>query len=129
MAEPGFDRTDRVSQKLQEILARVILNDMRDPRLQGVEITDVDISPDLRQAQVYWVVIQTDETSDEERERAEEGLEHAKGYLKREVGDRLDTKYTPDLDFRFDESLERGRRIEELLSDESDASDEGDESP
>jgi len=120
MAEPGFDRTDRVSQKLQEILARLILKEMRDPRLQGVEITDVDISPDLREAQVYWVIIQADEPSEADRERAEEGLEHAEGYLKREVGDRLDTKYTPDLEFRFDESLERGRRIEELLSDEDD---------
>lgn len=117
MAEPGFDRTDRVSQKLQEILARVILNDIRDPRLRGVEITDVDISPDLRQAQVYWVVIQKEKNDDREEE-AREGLEHAKGYLKRQVGDRLDTKYTPELDFRYDESLERGRRIDELLSEE-----------
>ncbi len=116
MANRDFDRTDRVSQKLQEILAKLLLREMRDPRLQGMEITDVEISPDLKHAQVYWVLI---ERSDEEgrREEAEEGLENAVGYLKREVGERLDTKYTPDLDFRYDESIERGRRIESLLDD------------
>jgi len=119
MTEPEFDRTDRVGQKLQEILARVVLNEIRDPRLRGIEITDVDVSPDLRQAQVYWVVIQKEE-DERRREEAAEGLEHARGYLKRQVGERLETKYTPELDFRYDESLERGRRIEELLSDEDD---------
>lgn len=116
MANRDFDRTDRVSQKLQEILAKLLLREIRDPRLQGMEITDVDISPDLKHAQVYWVLI---ERSDEEgrQEAAEEGLENAVGYLKREVGERLDTKYTPDLDFRYDESIERGRRIESLLDE------------
>lgn len=118
MAERDWDRTDRVSQKLQEILAKVILREIRDPRLEGVEITDVEVSPDLRQAQVYWVVIE--QKGEGGREEAEEGLEGAKGFLKDKVGDRLDTKYTPELDFRFDESIERGRRIEELLSEESD---------
>ncbi|MFB6350555.1 MAG: 30S ribosome-binding factor RbfA [Bradymonadaceae bacterium] len=117
----GFDRTDRVSQKLHETLAKLVLNEIRDPRLQGLEITDVDISPDLKHAQVYWVLIQ--EADERKKREATEGLEKAKGYLKREVGGRLDTKYTPDLDFRYDESLERGRRIEELL-DEADTGDE-----
>ena len=115
MANQGFDRTDRVSQKLHEILAKLLLNEMRDPRLQGMEITDVEVSPDIKHAQVYWVLIQ--EADDRQLREAGEGLEKAKGYLKREVGKRLDTKYTPDLDFRYDESLERGRRIEELLAE------------
>lgn len=121
MANQDFDRTDRVSQKLHEILAKLVLNEIRDPRLQGLEITDVDISPDLKHAQVYWVLIQ--DSGKAQRREAVEGLEQAKGFLKREVGSRLDTKYTPDLDFRYDESLERGRRIEELL-DEADTGDD-----
>lgn len=124
MAKQDFDRTDRVSQKLHEILAKLILNEIRDPRLQGLEITDVDVSPDLKHAQVYWVLIQ--EAGESARREAVEGLEQAKGYLKREVGGRLDTKYTPDLDFRYDESLERGRRIEELL-DEADTGEVSDD--
>lgn len=126
----GYERTDRVSQKLQEILARLLLTEVRDPRVQGLEITDAEVSPDLHQAQIYWVRIQ--ESTDAELKRAAEGLEQAKGYLKRELGKRLDTKYTPDLDFRYDETLERARRIENLLEDvdageadeESDGSDE-----
>ncbi len=115
MAKRDYDRTDRVSQKLHEILAKLLLKEIRDPRLQGMEITDVEISPDLKHAQVYWVLIE--KSGEADREGAEEGLAHAKGFLKREVGNRLDTKYTPDLDFRFDESLERGRRVEELLAE------------
>ena len=111
----GYERTDRVSQKLQEILARLLLTEVRDPRVQGLEITDAEVSPDLHQAQVYWVRIQ--ESTEADLKRAGEGLEQAKGYLKRELGKRLDTKYTPDLDFRYDETLERARRIENLLED------------
>lgn len=121
MSNRGYERTDRVSQKLQEILARLLLSEVRDPRVQGIEITDVEVSPDLKHSQIYWVLIQESDESD--RREAEEGLEHAKGFLKREVGQRLDTKYTPDLDFRYDETLERARRIEELL-DEANTSDE-----
>ena len=115
MSDQSYDRTDRVSQKLHEILARLLLREVRDPRVQGVEVTDVEVTPDLKHARVFWVLIQESEESD--RREANEGLEAAKGYLQREIGGKLDTKYTPELDFRFDESIERGRRIEELLED------------
>lgn len=121
MAERGYDRTDRVSQKLHEILARLLLEEVRDPRVRNVEITDVEVSPDLRHAQVFWVVIERE--GEDGRAEAGEGLQTAKGFLKREIGERLETKFTPELDFRFDDSLERGRRIDELLEDVSGESD------
>ena len=110
----SYDRTDRVSQKLQEILARLLLTDIQDPRVEGIEITDVEVTPDLKHASVYYMPLHDDE---ERREAIQEGLEHALGYLRREVAERLDTKYVPELDFQFDETIERARRIETILSD------------
>lgn len=115
MSNQSYDRSDRVSQKLHEILGRLMLTELRDPRLQRVEITGVDVSPDIKHATVYWVMYGEEEEG--EREAAAGGLERATGYLKREVAERLDTKYTPDLAFEYDESIERGRRIEELLEE------------
>jgi ribosome-binding factor A len=117
-----YERTDRVSQKLQEILARLLLTEIQDPRVDGVEITDAEVTPDLKHATIYYMPLQ-EETS---REEIQEGLEHARGYLKREVAERLDTKYVPDLEFEFDETIERARRIETLL-DDADTGDDGDE--
>ncbi|MFB6264537.1 MAG: 30S ribosome-binding factor RbfA [Bradymonadaceae bacterium] len=114
MGKEEFDRADRVGQKLQEILGRLLLRQIDDPRLRQVEITDVELSPDLRNAKVYFVLIGEDAAS---RDEAAQGLEHALGYIKREVADRLDTKYVPEIDFRFDETLEEARRIEEILDE------------
>jgi ribosome-binding factor A len=113
-----YERTDRVSQKLHEIVAQILIEDLRDPGLSGVEITDVEVSPDIKHATVYFVTY-GDEDGDEKRRRAKSALDRATGYIKREVAQQLDTKYTPDLAFEYDESIERGRRIETLLAQEA----------
>lgn len=117
-----FERTDRVSQKLHEIVAQILLRDLRDPGLEGVEITDVEVSPDIKHATVYFVTF-GDDDGEEAQRRAKAALDRAKGYIKREVAQELDTKYTPDLAFEYDESIERGRRIETLLAQEAKSGD------
>lgn len=96
----------------------MLLFDVGDPRLKRVQITGVDVTPDLKLATVYYVVI--DRESPEPDEEIVEALERSAGYLRKLLGDRMSTRSTPELRFEYDESIERGRRIEALLADLTD---------
>jgi ribosome-binding factor A len=116
----GFDRNKRVAQQLHESIARMLLMELDDPRIQSVQITDVEVTPDLRYATVYYVMLDEREQSEE----VQQGLEAAIGFIKREIGKRLELKYVPDLEFEYDESVERGRRMEKLIDGLETGSDE-----
>jgi len=105
-------RSQRVADLVQAEIARLILLEAYDPEIKNVTITDVEMPPDLRSARVYFSVL----GSEQDRERAREGLARAAGFLRREVGRRCGLRYAPDLTFYPDRSLERGARIEELLA-------------
>jgi len=104
-------RTERVAEQIQAEVADIILRKVRDPRIEGVTITGVDVSPDLRYARIYWM---TDGALDRRRSTAS-GLESVRGFIRRELGYRMRVKNTPELRFIYDESLDRAARIEELL--------------
>ncbi|MFU8804767.1 MAG: 30S ribosome-binding factor RbfA [Bradymonadaceae bacterium] len=108
----GYKRTERVGKQLHEFLASTLLIDLEDPNLAGVQVTHVEVSPDLRHARVLYVLLGSDEPDEE----AQLALERATRRLKREIGAQLRMKYIPDLAFEYDESVQRGRRIEDLLS-------------
>lgn len=112
MGRQSYDRIDRVNQQILEVLSRVILREVRDPRLQTVQLTAVEASPDLRYAKVYYVLM--DEREDSQRVR--QGLESSAGFLRRELSKAVRLKHVPELDFTYDESIERGRRMEKILS-------------
>lgn len=88
-----------------------MLSDLKDPRIGFVTITKVAVSDDLRMAKVYYSVF----GGEQQKEESYEGLESAKGYIKRELGRRVRLKYIPEIHFMFDDSLEYGEHIEELL--------------
>ena len=102
----------RVNEAVREVLSTAISNDLKDPRVGFVTVTAVDTSPDLRHAHVYVSVL-----GDEHAARASRspGLESSRGYLQSRVARELRLKHTPQLDFRYDDSTERGLRISELL--------------
>jgi ribosome-binding factor A len=108
-----FQRKERVSQHIQEVLARLLLTSVSDPRLANVQITHVDVAPDLRHAKVFFLPI----SEPLDAEDIATSLQGASGYLRRQLGDALEMKFTPQLHFLFDESQARARRIEELLDD------------
>ena len=110
----GFERADRVAQQVHEVIARLFLNEIKDPRLEEVEIRDVDMAPDLRNAWVYFTLIHGD---DEPSTEVEEALDGVSGFVRSKLGEKLTMKYVPEVEFRFDESAVKGRRIDELLSD------------
>jgi ribosome-binding factor A len=108
------DRMRRVNEAVREVLSAAITNDLKDPRVGFVTVTAVDTSPDLRHAHVYVSVL------GDEQARAEslQGLQSSHGYLQGRVGSELRLKHTPQLDFRYDDSIERGSRISELLRED-----------
>ena len=105
-------KQERMSGRIRKILSQLILREVADPRLQGITITEVEIDPELMFAKVYVNAL------GEEERQAEVmfALERAKGYLRREVAKRVRLRKAPELVFYWDESLERGERINELLS-------------
>jgi ribosome-binding factor A len=109
------DRMRRVNEAVREVVSARLAEGLRDPRIGFVTVTSVDTTPDLRQAKVYVSVLGTDE----ERAETLAGLESAHGLLQQAVATELRMKHKPTLQFVFDESIDRGMRISELL-DESD---------
>ena len=99
----------KVADLIQRVLSTVLQRESRDPRLSGVTITDVEVSQDLMHANVYYTHI----GDLEETEEVQQALEKAAGYLRSELAQR--TRLRPDLRFKFDDTLTRARRIDELL--------------
>ena len=107
-------RMRRINEAIREVLSGHITGGLKDPRIGFVTVTSVDTSPDLRQARVYVSVL----GSDDERAETLAGLESAHGVLQQAVATELRMKRTPTLQFIFDESIDRGMRITELLGDD-----------
>ena len=109
---PEAKRPDRVGEEFREVLAEEIPR-LKDPRVGFVTVTGVNVSPDLRRAIVFYTAL----GEDADRRATRAGLVSAKGRLRRVLGAQVRLKFLPDLEFREDESMERGGRIEELLRD------------
>ena len=103
----------RVNEALREVLSARIAEGLKDPRIGFVTVTAVDTSPDLRHATVYVSVL----GDAEERTRTLAGLASSHGLLQVELVRELRMKRTPTLEFVYDESIERGMRISELLDE------------
>jgi ribosome-binding factor A len=108
------DRMRRVNEAVREVLSVAITTAMKDPRIGFVTVTAVDTSPDLRHAHVFVSVL----GDDLQREDSLAGLESARGYLQSLVATELRIKHTPQLDFRYDETIDRAQRIERLLRED-----------
>lgn len=108
-----FKRSDKVAEAIHEMVSELIIKGLKDPRIGFVTITGVKLTDDLRLATIYFSVI----GSDEEKKATEIGLNSARGYIRREMGKSLRMRYIPDINFRFDESVEYGSRIESLLKE------------
>jgi ribosome-binding factor A len=103
----------RVNEAVREVLSTRIGEGFSDPRIGFVTVTAVDTSPDLRHARVYVSVL----GEAHERDRTLAGLEAAHGLLQHSIAAELRLKRTPTLSFLYDESIDRGMRITELLDE------------
>ena len=94
-------------------IGEIIDRRLKDPRVGMVTVTDVSVTADLRYARVYFTVL----GEQKELQQARDGLESARLYIQGEIGRRIRMKYTPELSFHFDESLQRGLHIDKVLKE------------
>lgn len=105
-------RADRVGMEIKREVNEILQRHIRDPRVQGVTITDVQMLGDLSAAKVYYTIL-SDLASD--NQKAQDGLEKAKGTIKRELGKNLTLYKIPDLVFVKDQSIAYGNKIDQML--------------
>ena len=105
----GF-RKQRIADQIQQALARLIREELRDPRLGFVTITEVDMSPDLKHARIFVSTLEEDNSSIET-------LERAAPFLRRSLARLARLRHTPELHFTLDETLSRGLRVERILGE------------
>ena len=104
------NRIGRINEEIQRELAALIRT-VKDPRVHGlVSVTAVDTTPDLRYAKIYVSVLDKSDVKE-----VVKGLKSAGGYLRRELGSALKLRYTPELVFQLDDSIDKGAHILELL--------------
>ncbi len=104
-------RSEKVADLVQKEISGMLLRSIKDPRIGFVTITRVAVTDDCRLAKIYFSIM----GALGERERAMEGLNSAKGYIRRELGRRMKLKYTPEILFQFDPSIEYAIHMEELI--------------
>jgi len=110
---PQGSRSERVGDQIRQELAELITREVHDPGIGFLTITRVRLTPDLQQARVSYT------TLGDEKARAETGraLNRAIPFLRRQIGRRLRLKHVPQLQFFYDESIERQDRIERIIQD------------
>ena len=106
-----FTRSDRVGVLIQKVLSEILKKDIGDPRLKTATITEVEVSLDLKRAKVYFAT----SGGKQKKKAAIDGFNSAFGFIKRTLAQELDLKYMPDLKFFYDESLDYGSHIDELI--------------
>jgi len=106
-------RTERIGEQIRAELARLLHEEATDPRIGLVTLTEVDVSPDLANARVYWSAVGPKDV--DQRKRIEAGLESAAGFLRHRLARILELKRVPELRFRHDPSLALGDATLSLL--------------
>jgi ribosome-binding factor A len=109
-----MDRTNRISEEMKKEISAIIHNELKDPRLPNmISVISAEVTRDLRYAKVFISVL----GSEEDKKNALHGLKSAAGFIRREIGHRMQLRYTPELLFELDDSIERGAYISKLIND------------
>lgn len=107
-----YNRTDRLADVITRIVSEALITELSDPRLEGVSVTYVRVTKDMRLARINYHISNADE---ERKLLAEKGLKSAKSYLKRKIAGEISLKFMPEIDFHYDEAFDASERIEDLL--------------
>lgn len=107
------ERTQRVGESIKEEIGRMLeKGEIKDPRIGFITLTDVDVSKDLGYAKVFFSAL----GDEKEKANATAGLNSARGYIRSELARRLRMKHIPEIEFKFDESVEAAARISSLIN-------------
>jgi len=104
-------RALKAAQAIREVVGMAILTDLRDPRIQNVTVTRVEVSGDMQNAKVYVSVMGDEATQN----LAVHGLQNSAGYLQQKVSNRVELRYTPRLKFELDLGIKNSIAIEQIL--------------
>ena len=106
-------RGGRINEEVRREISVIIRNEIKDPRMKAmVSVTSVKVSKDLRYAKVFVSIFGKD---DEEKNNTFAALKSASGYIRREIGQRINLRYNPQIIFEIDDSINYGMHIEELI--------------
>jgi len=106
-----FSRTRRVGQQIQREIALILQREVKDPRIGMLTFTGVDVTRDYSHAKVFFTVL----GSDEQKQETLNTLQHAAGFLRSALGQRIKLRTMPQLHFQYDESVERGMFLSRLI--------------
>ena len=106
-----YSRTLRIADQVQRELADLIRNELKDRRVGMITLTDVEVSQDYAHAKIFYTTL----GSKEDNFLTDKGLEHATGFLRSQLSHRLLLRVVPQLHFIYDESVERGIRLSQLI--------------
>ena len=108
-------RSERTSKLIQREISGLLEREVNDPRLSKlISVTEVTLSPDLKYAKIFVSTLSSEINNKEEMLA---GFNNASGFLRKELASHLKLKYTPQLSFHYDDSIERGARLLELMGE------------
>ena len=106
-----MSRVEKVAQALKEEISIILLKEIKDPRIGFITITRVDVTADLRFARVHYSIM----GNEKQIESAKAGLASAVGFVRKLIGERMKMRYTPELAFKYDDSIAYSQHISEIL--------------
>lgn len=104
-------RIEKLQELIKQEMSKMLLKEIKDPRIGFVTVTDVEMTGDLREAKIYVSVM----GGEEQIKNSLEGLNSALGFIRREIGHRIRLRFTPEISFALDTSLDYGEHIQKLL--------------
>lgn len=107
-------RINRISEEVRKVVSDLLFSEIKDPRISGLpSVNRVNVTKDLRFAKIYISVL----GNDEEKENTIKGLENAKGFIRKEIGRRIQLRHVPEPIFYLDESIEQGIYMSNLIKE------------
>ena len=103
-------KTERIASNIVKEISYVLAYEVKDSDIKFVTVTDCKLTTDLSYAKIYVTVL-----DESKKESTMEALEDARGFIRRELADRIDIRHVPELEFVYDESIEYGKKIEDII--------------
>ncbi len=104
-------RVEKLQELIKQEMSKMLLREIKDPRIGFVTVTDVEVTGDLREAKIYVSIM----GGEEQVKSSLEGLHSALGFIRREIGRRIRLRFTPEISFALDNSLDYGEHIQKIL--------------
>ncbi len=109
----SYPREKRLAEEIKKIVSDIIRNELKDPRISPMtSITEVNLTKDLRYVNIYVSIL----GDEEEKRETIEGLTRASGFIRREIGKNIKARYTPEVIFKLDNSIERGIHMYNIIT-------------